>query len=55
MKKILIWFVMMCMIVTLVGCSGDKEERIVSDGSQDSIFDSISDALKDVFEKPDSK
>ncbi|MDD4157775.1 MAG: hypothetical protein PHY08_14525 [Candidatus Cloacimonetes bacterium] len=40
---------MLCMTLSLHSCQKERDEVIVSNGTQDSIFDSISEALKDVF------
>lgn len=50
MKKILFFLFLIVCLITLASCKKDQSEVIVSDGSQASIFESISDALKEVFE-----
>jgi uncharacterized lipoprotein NlpE involved in copper resistance len=50
MKKAILIILMLCLMITLIGCQNEKQDVYASDGSQDSIFDSISEVLKDVFE-----
>lgn len=51
MKKLFLLFLLLGMIFVLTGCGEDQPTALESDGTQESIFDSISDALKDVFDK----
>ncbi len=54
MKKLLLLLALFMMIGGLVGCTSNEPEPtptdLESDGSQDSILDNISQALKDLFD-----
>lgn len=51
MKKILSVLLLFVILLSIVGCTQEPVERNTG-GTQDEIFDTISDAIKEVFDKP---
>lgn len=52
MKKRGLILLLLTLFIVLVGCESNKPspDTIETDGTQESIFDNISEALKDIFE-----
>jgi hypothetical protein len=50
MKKIIISIVIIILFTSLTGCQSKNNGDQQSNGDQSEIFDSISEALKDIFD-----